>query len=159
MKLLIVNIVKYCLILNYFFTIIQPILSVEVLLQKVDEFIYNNKNSTVTAEGKLGIGSGLQYIKLLTAGRAKTTFLKPPVVKNDSTVAKSAPLTLEVMAGIDMMVPEKLLKIMLNDIQAGSFNDSDIDYNRDDFAEHALTEFISDKEDYAKVLEQAKTTN
>ena len=121
-----------------------------------NKLVYNNKNSTVTAEGKLGIGSGLQYIKLLTAGRAKTTFLKPPVVKNDSTVAKSAPLTLEVMAGIDMMVPEKLLKIMLNDIQAGSFNDSDIDYNKDDFSEHALTEFISDKEDYAKVLANMK---
>jgi hypothetical protein len=121
-----------------------------------NKLVFNNKNAVVTAEGKLNIGSGLQYVTLKAAGKAQTKFLKKEESRNDSTGMVSAPLTLEAMIGLDFLVPDKLLKIMMADIQSGSFDASDIDYNKDDFHEKALTEFISDSSDYRKIVANMK---
>ena len=121
-----------------------------------NKLVFNNKNSQVNAEGKLNIGSGLQYVTLKAAGKAQTKFLKESEQRNDSTGMNSAPLTLEAMIGIDLMVPDKLLKLMMADIVLGSFDASDIDYNKDDFAEKALTEFIADSTEYKKVVANMK---
>ena len=121
-----------------------------------NKFTFNNKTSVVNAEGKLNLGSGLQYITVKSAGRARTSFLKPDDIQIDSAGIRANPLTLEAMVGLDIRVPEKFLKIMANDIQQGSFGDIDIDYNKDDFAEKALSEFIPNKEDYMKALNVLK---
>ena len=121
-----------------------------------NKFVFNNKNSQVTAEGKLTIGSGLKYITFVSAGRAKTSFLKPDVEATDTSGVKGTPLSIDAMVGLNMLIPEKLLKIMAADIQSGSFNASDVDYNKDDFAEKSLTEFISDKDDYQKIIANMK---
>lgn len=117
-----------------------------------NKFVFNNKTSAVTAEGKLNIGSGLKYITLVSAGRAKTSFLKPEIQQTDTAGVKGTPLSIEAMVGLNMMIPEKLLRIMAADIQSGSFDAADVEYNKDDFAEKALTEFISEKEDYQKAV-------
>jgi hypothetical protein len=121
-----------------------------------NKFTFNNRNSLVTAEGKFNIGSGLKYVTLKTAGRARTNFLKPDEPQTDTTGFRGSPLSIETMAGMDMRIPEKILKIMMADIQSGSFASTDIDYQKDDFAEKALTEFIADKEDYQKTVANMK---
>jgi hypothetical protein len=121
-----------------------------------NKLVFNNKNAVVTAEGKLNIGSGLQYITLKAAGKAQTKFLPKDQSRNDSTGMISAPLTIEAMIGLDFLVPDKLLKIMMADIQSGSYGESDIDYNKDDFPDKALTEFISDSADYKKIVANMK---
>lgn len=122
-----------------------------------DKFVFSNKNGFVNAEGKLNLGSGLKYVTTLSAGKAKTNFLKPTEEATDTAGVKGSPLSIEAMIGLNMLIPEKLLKIMAIDIQSGSFDASDVDYNKDDFAEKALTEFITEKEDYQKVVANMKS--
>jgi hypothetical protein len=117
-----------------------------------NKFTFNNKTSVVNAEGKLNLGSGLQYVTVKAAGRAKTSFLKPDDIQMDSSGLRANPVTIEALVGMDMRIPEKFLKIMAQDIQAGSFDAIETDYLKDDFYDKSLTEFISDKEDYEKVL-------
>jgi hypothetical protein len=124
-----------------------------------NKLVYNNKNASINVEGKFNMGSGLSYIKLQTAGRAKTNFLSATetVSTNDSGSIKAARINVETMATLDMMVPEKLLKVMAQDIQAGSFDSPDIDYNKDDFYEKALAEFIPDNRDLYKIINEMRT--
>ncbi len=122
-----------------------------------DKFVFNNKNSAVNAEGKLNLGSSLKYVTSMAAGRAKTLFLKPTDEATDTSGVKGSPLSIEAMIGLNMLIPEKLLKIMALDIQNGSFDVTDVDYNKDDFAEKALTEFVTDKDDYQKVITNMKS--
>ena len=121
-----------------------------------NKFTFSNRTSIVNAEGKFNLGSGLQYVTVKSAGRARTAFLKPDDIQIDSSGIRANPLTIEAMVGLDMRIPEKFLKIMAQDIQLGSFDALDVDYNKDDFSEKILTEFISDKEDYYKVLNVMK---
>jgi hypothetical protein len=114
---------------------------------KGNKMVYNNKNGIVTTEGRLGIGSGLQYIKLFSAGRTRTNFFPPNEEQKDSTGMRSSPLTVDAMVGLDMFIPDKLLKIMAADIAAGSFDANDTDY-KDEFFEKALAEFIPDSADF-----------
>lgn len=122
-----------------------------------EKLSFNNKNSVVNAEGKLSLGSGLKYITCLAAGRAKTNFLKPEAPQTDSAGVIGTPLSIDAMVGLNMMIPEKLLRIMAADIQSGSFDANDVDYVKEDFAERALAEFITDKDDYQKVVANMKS--
>jgi hypothetical protein len=117
---------------------------------------FNNKTNIVNAEGKLNLGAGLQYITVKAAGRAKTSFLKPDEVQVDSSGIRANPTTIEAMVGIDMRVPEKILKIMANNISVGGNDDLDSDYLKDDFIEKTMSEFIPNKEEYFKVLNVLK---
>jgi hypothetical protein len=112
-----------------------------------NKLVYNNKNGVVTTEGKLGIGTGLQYIKIMSAGRTRTNFFPPNEEQRDSSGIRASNLTIDAMIGLDMFIPDKLLKIMAADIQAGSFDATDTDY-KDEFFDKALAEFIPDTTDY-----------
>ncbi len=46
---------------------------------------------------------------------------------------------------------------MAADIQSGSFDANDVDYIKEDFAERALAEFITDKDDYQKAVANMKS--
>ena len=121
-----------------------------------EKLVFNNKNGVVNAEGKLNLGSALKYVTCTAAGRAKTHFLKPDEPQTDSAGVRGSPLSIEAMVGLNMMIPEKLLKIMAADIQSGSFDAADVDYVKEDFAEKALTGFIADNDDYQKVVTNMK---
>ncbi len=121
-----------------------------------NKMIYDNRTGALNAEGKLTLGGSLQYINVLAAGTAKTKFLPPTDELRDSNGIKGSPLSIEAMFGIQMHIPDKLLKIMAADIQAGSFDALDSDFKKDDFSDKALTEFISDEKDYKKTLNEMK---
>ena len=121
-----------------------------------NKMVYDNRTGSLIAEGKLTLGAGLQLIKVDAVGTAKTKFLSATDESRDSNGIKGSPLSIDIMAGIQMYIPDKLLKIMAADIQAGSFDLPDVDYKKDDFADKALAEFISDEKDYKKVVAEMK---
>ncbi len=121
-----------------------------------NKMIYDNRTGALNAEGKLTLGGSLQYINVQAAGTAKTKFLPPTEELRDSNGIKGSPLSIEAMFGVQMHIPEKLLKIMAADIQAGTFDAPDSDFKRDDFSDKALTEFIPDEKDYKKTVADMK---
>jgi hypothetical protein len=121
-----------------------------------NKLVYDNRTGYMTADGKLTIGSGLTSMKVVAAGKAKTNFQSPSETATDSNGVKGSLLSLEAMIGIDMHVPDKLLKIMAADVQVGTFDAPDADYRKDDFTEKSLLEFIKDDKDYNKVVNEMK---
>jgi hypothetical protein len=122
-----------------------------------NKLVYNNKTSQVFAEGSLGLGSSLMYITMQSGGRAKTNFGKVGEVLADSNGIKGSPLNIETMTGVDFkIIPDKLLKIMAADMQSGGFDVQDVEYNKDDFYENALTSFIPTGKDYEKTVAEMK---
>ena len=126
-----------------------------------NKLVFDNRTSYISADGPLTLGSGLTSMKVMAAGKAKTTFMAPVAPTTDSTGAtttsvQGSPLSIEAMIGFQMNAPEKLLKVMANDVQVGTFDAPDADYRKDDFTEKALLEFIKDDKDYAKVVADMK---
>lgn len=89
---------------------------------------FSNRTGKVDGEGELNIGSGLKYVSMKTAGEIETVF--PPV---DSLGGPYADYKIKarVMAGIKLILPEKLLRVMSNELEAGSYNAPVISYLSD----------------------------
>ncbi len=119
-------------------------------------FEYNNKNSKIIAEGKLGLCSALSGASVFSVGRAKTNFLPVDDIPIDSNGIKGSPLTLDVFAGINMLIPEKVLKFLASDLSAGSFDAPDIDYKKDSLYELALNEMVPDGKDLNNIVTEMK---
>ena len=63
------------------------------------------------------------------------------------------------MAGVDMMIPDKLLKIILNDLRSSSFDARAIDYKKDlRFYERTLSEFILDDKNYNSSISEMQNS-
>ena len=119
-------------------------------------FEYNNRNSKIVAEGRLGLCSALTGASVFSYGRAKTNFLPADEVPIDSNGIKGSPLTLDVFAAINLLIPEKVLKFLAADLAAGSFDAADIDYKKDSLYEHALAEIIPDGKDLTNIINEMK---
>ncbi len=93
---------------------------------------FDNKDGSVYAEGPLNIGSGLQYINIDAVGNARTSF--PPVSnvitdQEESLVTPDyMPVEMEMMAGVNMRIPEDLLVVLAQDIISSSFDADNINY-------------------------------
>ena len=99
---------------------------------------YENVTGTIKAEGNFHLGSDLKYFDIKTAGTAITSF------------DAAQPLELDVMTGLEFFLPEKLMKIILNDINTYTLEAERIDYlKRKDFYNKALAEFIPPGKEYA----------
>ncbi len=125
-------------------------------------FTFKNRTGVAEAEGRFNIGSGLKYIKVDAAGFAKSKFPPPAAPEEEkdiillddttSTVENKAvfeyPLDAELMVGIQLKVPEALMKVMINDFQAAAFDTRNITYLTDlNYYRKVTTElFPSDKE-------------
>ena len=115
---------------------------------------YSNKDGKVSVEGALNIGSGLDYMSVQAAGIAQTSF---DTGGGEEIENVSPEVIAQMMAGIDMIIPEKLLKIMITDLKASSFDAKAIDYLKDErFYDRALAEFIPDNKDYNQSVEKMK---
>ncbi|MEM1124897.1 MAG: hypothetical protein AAGJ18_30950, partial [Bacteroidota bacterium] len=105
---------------------------------------FSNRTGKLKGEGPINIGSGLDYISVKTAGTIESSF---PNERDSSTF--DAPVTVNLMAGVDMIIPEGLLRIMATDIISSSFDAPDIAYSANlDFYTKALAEFIANPKDY-----------
>ncbi len=134
-------------------------------LRIVDETIrgnqltFDNKSGEITAEGKLNVGSGLDYIDITAAGRIKTRFPESAIETDGFREPGETTMDCNIMAGIDMIIPDKLLKIMTTDIQSSSFDAQVVDYLKDsEYYERALSEFITNEKDYKSAVNKMKSS-
>lgn len=108
----------------------------------------DNRTGKTMAKGQIHLGSGLAHVQIQAAGEIQTQ-LKQEADGNHGP----ARLEMEVkaMTGIDFQIPDRLMKILITDLQASTFDARPIDYQKDHkFYEEALPGFIPD----AKVLMQ-----
>ncbi|MFM2267649.1 MAG: hypothetical protein RL757_1090 [Bacteroidota bacterium] len=130
--------------------------------QRGNKLVLGNKYGSVNAEGKMNICSSLTYAKVTAAGRARTQFLS----KEESEMASSrdsnkinvgvAKTTADIFAFIDMLIPDRLIKLVAADFQVGSFDAPDNEYNKDDFTDKALAEFITEPKDFQKIVDKVR---
>ncbi len=124
-----------------------------------NRMVFGNKYGMVNAEGKFDIGSGLDYVRVFSAGKARTQFVQvgDNSVQRDSnrlniSVSKT---NLDVFAGVDMLIPDRLMRIVANDLSSMG-TDPDNDYSKDDFMEKTLAELVTDAKDYQKMMEKLR---
>ncbi len=106
--------------------------------------VFNNSTGKVSGEGKFNIGSGLKYINVAAAGTIETTI----VPKDSNALVPPYEVTAELMAAIDLIVPDKLMDIMIKDFQSGSFDAKPVNFIREPiFYKKATAElFTMDKD-------------
>ena len=108
------------------------------------KMIFDDRVGTVQAEGPLKLGTGLKYMKITAAGRLKSDF-------NNVTDSTGYNVSGEFMTGMEINVPKTLLDIMLNDIQASSFDAAAVTTNTNlAFYQPAIAEFVTDPADAAE---------
>lgn len=115
--------------------------------------IYKLKTNSIEAEGKFNIGSGLKYVKVSAAGQAKTSF-ESNEIDTLSGYALPAPIDLKLMAGIDLIIPERLLKMIITDLNSASFDAQNINYTKDkEFYKKAALELFPPTKDVLQAIE------
>lgn len=118
---------------------------------------FKNKDGGIEAKGKLNIGSGLKYVKIDAAGFLKTVF--PPPADTSQLVSDTAslvdtvrevpavPVTGDMMLAVQFPLPDALMKILYNDLQA-SFDAPAVTYLTDiAFYKEAASEIFPDNEE------------
>lgn len=85
---------------------------------------FKNPLGTLGMDGRFFIGQGLNYISVTAAGRGESEF---PIVTIDTSQTisldeppKVKPTSIEIMAGIKMVVPEKIIDMIVKDINGPS---------------------------------------
>ena len=145
-----------------------------------NRFIYKNVDGSVEAQGKFNLGSGLKYVSIDAAGIAKTTF-PPPGAKEeekdenimlpdpdimlpeDSTAVEpeptpvpkevERPVLAELMAGINLILPERLYKTIITDFKSSSFDAGGINILTDmNFYKKAASELFPPKKEVDEII-------
>ncbi|MCB0588362.1 MAG: hypothetical protein KDD06_23925 [Phaeodactylibacter sp.] len=122
-----------------------------------NQLVFRNRDGKLEGEGAFLMGSGLNYVKVDAAGTMRSEFVEvaPKEQENmiiSDTMNFAAPLAppeqvyqveTDVMTGIKMIVPERLLKIMITDIESMSFDASPVVYLTDlDFYRKATANLL-----------------
>ena len=117
-----------------------------------NELIFHNESGKVDVEGEFNFGSGLKYVSIDAAGRASTS------IEVESDTLLGGPLTFatvqgEIMAGINLLLPDELSKILLTDLQSSSFDASPVVYASDPaFYMRAASELFPDNQDVQSAI-------
>lgn len=123
-----------------------------------NQLIFRNRDGKLEGEGAFNMGGGLKYIKVDASGTIRSEFVESaaPVQENliisdtmDFTAATLPPVQqvyqvdADVMAGIKLILPERLLRIMITDIESMSFDASPVVYLTDlDFYRKATANLL-----------------
>jgi hypothetical protein len=116
------------------------------------KLVFSNKDKAVNFEGPLNICSGLNYVKCISSGFGKTGY--PDITFNaDSTFGAEsfAPVTMDVVSGLDFIVPEELTKIMYADIRASAVENKDLEY-ASPWISKAFSDIIKDEKEYNEAM-------
>jgi len=129
-----------------------------------NKLVFSNTDGTIKAEGKFNLGSGLKYVSIDATGRATTAF--PPQEEQSNVVSDAdssllappppsmMPVDVELMAGVKLIVPEKLMKIIITDIQSASFDARNITYLTNvDFYKKAAADLFTNNGKVNEALE------
>ncbi len=114
----------------------------------------NNKTGDLVATGEINLGAGLKYMNLTSAGIIKT---KVNQNADGQHGPASTDLALQTMTGVNWQIPDKLMKILITDLQASTFDARPIDYAKDsDFYETTMPLFIPDSKALVQEIAEMK---
>ncbi|MCB0707090.1 MAG: hypothetical protein KDC34_17360 [Saprospiraceae bacterium] len=120
---------------------------------KGNKLVYNNATGKVEAEGRIILGDGLKYISIESAGELTTDI---NVVAGDTLTGgplTSAIVQGEIMAGINLILPDDLVKVFENDFLSSSFDASPVVYAGDaNFYMKAASELFEDNQDVRQAI-------
>jgi len=105
----------------------------------------------VEAEGTFNLCSGLKYYNVKAAGKANTEFQNLP----DSVLMDTPPppVDFDLFAGLTFPIPEKLIRLIQNEIAAASFGTNPIAYLADlDYYKKGLTNIFPDSREFQDAL-------
>ncbi|MFZ4545326.1 MAG: hypothetical protein ACOYOA_14840, partial [Saprospiraceae bacterium] len=111
-----------------------------------------NASGKVNFEGKFNICKGAKALNIDAAGRGEAIFAAPA---SDSMSLQNVDnkTFVDLMTGIDMLIPEKLLNVVANDLLVTGLEAQEVDYAKDVvFYEKALSEIISDDNEWSKMI-------
>ena len=112
---------------------------------------FHSSTGKVEADGTFNIGSGLKYYSVKAAGKAKTEFQNLP----DSALLNTPPppVDFDLFAGITFPIPEKLIRLIQNEISAASFGTGPIPYLADlDYYRRGLSGIFPDSREFQDAL-------
>ena len=116
-----------------------------------NKLTYNNKDGNIVAEGNFEVGSALQYVKVKAAGKVETS------LREESGQLVQGDVKANFMAGIDLLMPDKLMAILLTDLKSSSFDARVIDYLKEGkYYETALAEFVPTDKEYNSAVVNMK---
>lgn len=142
-----------------------------------NQVVFKNRDGNLEAEGKFNIGSGLKYISVDAAGIAKSAFPPPPPPQPEGNImlpdenimpaddpapapppAPDIPVIAEMMAGIKLIFPERLMKVIATDIKSAGFDARPIVYLTElDFYQKAASELFPDVKESNEVIDAIST--
>ncbi|MBU6342970.1 MAG: hypothetical protein KGS48_15860, partial [Bacteroidetes bacterium] len=110
------------------------------------KMIFDNRVATVVADGPLNLGSGLNYMKITGAGRLKSDF-------NNITDSTGYIVNGEFMTAMEMTIPKTILDLMVNEINATTFDAPPAIYNTNAaFYTPMLNYFITDDKEVDETM-------
>jgi len=104
---------------------------------KGNKLVFSNKTGKIETEGKYDLGSGLKYIDIEAAGFANTEIIPA----DSGMVMPNYQIDAELMATVDLILPDKLLDIMIKDLRSAT-------------AESQAINFLKEPEFYRKATAQ-----
>ncbi len=114
---------------------------------------FDNRSGKINMEGRFNIGSGLEYVSVAAAGQARTTFGEVTIDTLLGTRSMDSEVALEVLSGIKIILPEKLLQIMATDFKSSTFDARPIPFLNDlNFYKKALAELFPNTEATRKAI-------
>lgn len=120
---------------------------------KGNRLVYEEKTGKVSFEGKFNLGTGLKHISLDAAGNGETEFGELVADTLLGTAAMSSKVNIETMLATQMTVPEELLKIMITDFKASSFDATPVTFAKDaNFYRKAVTEIFPESPELKKAI-------
>lgn len=93
--------------------------------------VYYDKNGQVEGSGRIGLGSGLEFVSVEAAGTIETTFSGEVIDSALGITAGQEVIRAEVMAGIRLPLPDNLMRLLLLDFQSEVFGTDFVVYASD----------------------------
>jgi hypothetical protein len=114
---------------------------------KGNKLTYYELTGEVKSEGKYNIGSGLKYVSVQAAGRANAE-----AMPTDTSSVVIPKVTGDFMMALDLLLPDDLKKLLIQDFQGASFDAQPINYSDGKlYYQKAASELFSEK-DTEKIL-------
>ncbi len=116
--------------------------------------VYDNRKDKLEMEGVLQLGSALKHVSIDAAGTVDTEFGKMIVDTLLGISAMNSKTSIETLLGIKIILPDNLMKIMLNDFKASTFDAVPIIYAKDmRFYRMAATNFFPENEEMKRAID------
>ncbi len=131
---------------------------------------FRNGSGKLEGKGRFNLGTGLQYVSIDAAGVMESRYeeivnqeeliisdtaslIPNPSQQGMQQEVQRYPIEAEFMSGVELIIPDKLLKIMSNDIQSMSFDAKPIVYLTDlAFYREALANLLPEGEDAQRAI-------